>query len=249
MVAPRFAIQAAEVAATAVMLRISAWDASTALLLLPFLTNSQPNHPASTSAAHLAGTKPLRAAIGAVRKVMVITEVATHRARGGGKRPEAADVEGDEVQSSKGALERAASTAPALPRPRRVGADASTRFSRPRGLPSASTSANVLAGIHSAPEATWRRFQPPQPALRGALAGVVGQPASTVGGVASAPPRKRRPRAAEGTRLEERQPRPPGRLAALLDLPCRSGPASEHIADPTGCRSWYAVSATAERRG
>jgi hypothetical protein len=31
----------------------------------------------------------------------------------------------------------------------------------------------ALAGIHSAPEATWRRLQSPQPTPRGVLAGVV----------------------------------------------------------------------------
>ncbi len=152
MVAPRLAIKAAEVAAVAVTIRISVWDSSTALLLLPILANTQPNHPAITSAAHLAGTKPLRAAIGTVRKVMMMTEVAARRARGGGQRPEAADVEKDEAQVRHAHGAAAASSA----------ATSATAASEARALPM--VDGVVIVGIHSAPEATWRRFQSPQPA-------------------------------------------------------------------------------------
>ncbi len=123
---------------------------------------------------------------------MVMNNGAAHRASGSGKRPEAANVQDDEAQE-KGA--RVDAAAPNVATRRAATCKSTSR-------PMARVSGN--AGVHSAPDATRRRFQSPQPTPRGVLAEVVHLPARTIGGAASAPPPMRRPRATNGTRLKGR---------------------------------------------
>ncbi len=74
--------------------------------------------------------------------------------------------------------------------------------------------------LHVPPMGTPRQFRPPQPPPRqGGLAEVVHLPAGPKGGAATAPPRKRRPRADDKARVNVRQPRQGCRLTTALQLP------------------------------
>ncbi len=222
--AARLANEVAEATLTMVDPDGSVRDISATLLLPSFVTSTQPFQPANSSATYFARSEPHRAAVGAGRKMMVMNSGAARRVSGGGNRPEAADVKEDVVQENKA---RKNATAPSV-----------TVRNAATSRPTYRTMARVIgnAGVHSAPDATRRRFQSPQPTPRGVLAEVVHQPARTVGGAASAPPRQRRPRTTDGTRLKGRQPRPPGRLAAPLNLPCRGGLASDDLNPVTMAR-------------
>ncbi len=195
---------------------VSARDVSAALLLPTLLPSPQPL-PAYCSAAHLVGTG-LRTDLGAERQVMVMTFGAARRTHGSAERPDSEGSKGEEKHAESSGVDDAVapslSTHPAATR-RPSGPTA------PRGI--------SYVGVLGTPEATGRRFQSPQPSPRGELAEVVHLPARAVGGAASAPPRARRPRGPEGTRLGNRQPRPHGRLVVPLHLPCRSALAGDSV--------------------
>ncbi len=83
---------------------------------------------------------------------------------------------------------------------------------------------NVLR-VHVPPVGTPRRFQAPQPLPReGRLAEMAQLPVGPTGGAASAPPVARRSEVGDRARLDRRQPRRAGRLAAVLQLPLCTAP-------------------------
>ncbi len=202
--APRLAVRVIAMTVTTVETLGTARDASAVPLLLLLISSTQRIITAASNAGHFVGTRARRAAASADGQGMMMTKRATRRACGSGQRRPAAGGDDDDTQedeepvahaASAGDVPDAASSGLAIRTAARVG---------------------ILVGLRGAPGATGRRCRPPPPTPRGVLAEGVYLPARTFGSAVSAPPPPRWPRAADGTRVEERQPRPTGRLAALL---------------------------------